>query len=77
MKTEPLEALNKHGYWGFINNCNPVCPHCGETYYVAKNYSYELCEEGEHTIECLECEREYLVSTQINITYNTDTEIPI
>ena len=50
-----------------------ICPYCG--YAMDTCYGYEdfpeLYEEGEHEIECPECEKTYIMET--NISYNYET----
>lgn len=50
-----------------------ICPYCG--YAMDTCYGYEdfpeLYEEGEHEIECPECEKTYIMETNISYDYET------
>lgn len=73
-----LEALKKAQDEGmtlhFYGNANPVCPHCGEIYDVQKHEAYRLYAEGDHDVECGECDKEFVVSTNISTTFSTDDQ---
>ena len=56
----------------FQQEDNPRCLHCGKTYSIAKNESYELYEEGVHFIVCGNCEQEFAVSVHAIFSYSAD-----
>lgn len=50
-----------------------ICPYCGTG--IETNYGYEdfpeLYEEGEHEIDCPECEKTFIMETSISYYYET------
>jgi len=53
---------NEHTYTDEI-----VCPHCGYQF----NDSWELADDGEQEVTCEKCEEDFLLYTNIEITYST------
>lgn len=52
------------------------CPWCGEKY--EPDYCDDadvLYDEGEHELECPECEKRFRVITNISYSYDTDREV--
>ena len=50
-----------------------VCPYCGhamDTCYGYEDFP-ELYEEGEHEIECGECEKTFILETMVSYSYET------
>jgi DNA-directed RNA polymerase subunit M/transcription elongation factor TFIIS len=45
----------------------PVCPHCGD---VIEPTDYTI-SEGDNYLDCDECEKEFWVTTNIEVTYST------
>ena len=70
----PLEALRRDGWMEFFGNRLPKCPHCGAEHEISQSGAYRLYEEGEHSLDCESCEREFTVSTRISHTFSTDTQ---
>lgn len=72
-KQKPYEALkkeNKDGYaLAFAYNKMPKCPHCG---YEFIDLDGEFYEEGEHELDCPDCDLTFDVSTCVEITFSTD-----
>lgn len=50
-------------------NRNPICPNCGRAYLpdVYDNY----LEEEEMTVQCVECDEEFIIKACIKIEYDT------
>lgn len=48
------------------------CPYCGEIYEISDDY--DLYDEGEHEIECSECERKFTVNTNVSYSFDTKKE---
>lgn len=53
-----------------------ICPHCG--YAIPTDLGYEdfpeIYEEGEHELDCPECEKKLILETQISYFYETRKE---
>ncbi len=50
-----------------------VCPYCGhamDTCYGYEDFP-EIYEEGEHEIECGECEKTFILETMVSYSYET------
>jgi len=74
MKQKPYEALkNDDSELGleFVHNKFPKCPHCGYDFNDLTDY-YEIYEEGEHELECPNCDLAFDVSTHVEVTFSTD-----
>lgn len=67
----PLDALNRLLY---IANRLPVCPHCDEEIDVGDNDLYRIYEEGEHQVDCPQCDQPFMVSTRISHSFSTDKQ---
>ena len=74
--TEHCEALNNGDSWNFSNERNPRCPHCGETYDINENESWDLYgdDDTENDIECKSCEKPFRVYTRIEYRFCTDEQ---
>ena len=76
MKQKPYESIKKElkncGHsLEFMHNETPKCPHCGYELPCLTDYS-EIMNDGEHEIECPECDLTFDVSTNVEITFSTD-----
>jgi hypothetical protein len=49
----------------------PVCPHCGYTHKDAWEWDLGPGLEGTSRFDCGECDKEFIVSREVNITYST------
>ena len=49
----------------------PRCPSCDFDIDIRMNELYELCEEGDHDIECPACGCAIRVSTRVTLSYST------
>lgn len=58
-------------YWG---NDNPVCPYCDELIDIGEYDLFHLYEEGEHEIDCPNCEKEVRVYTRVKYSFDTDEQ---
>jgi len=47
------------------------CPDCGETRNPFEGEGHDLYEEGEHSVYCYECDKEFEVSTGISYTFTS------
>lgn len=51
-----------------------ICPYCGEA--LETNLGYEdfpeIYEEGEHELECPECEKKFILNTYISYSWETE-----
>lgn len=68
LKASEHKALD---FWG---NDDPKCPHCGQSINISQHDLGELYEEGEHTIDCPYCEREFQVTTRVSFSFSTDEQ---
>jgi hypothetical protein len=59
------------GYW---RADQPKCPHCGHVCDLSANDWWSLCEEGEHEVECPQCQGEFTVSTHVSYSFSTDAQ---
>ena len=50
---------------------NPVCPHCGGVASDAWEIDFGPCGDGETTITCGHCERDYHCERVVDVTYRT------
>lgn len=50
---------------------NVICPWCGEVQ-EGDIYNYEYYEEGIHEMQCNDCGRKFILTT--NVSYSYDTE---
>lgn len=49
----------------YDNTKNPVCPYCNEIYDAWEDENdYNLFNEEERQIECLDCDKEYIVECE-------------
>jgi len=67
----PLNSKNSFDYWG---NDSPKCPHCDEEIGVGDNDLYRIYEEGEHQVDCPQCDQPFMVSTRISHSFSTDRQ---
>ena len=65
----PLTCENMMDYWG---NSQVKCPFCDREFEPGHQDLNELYEEGEHTFDCPECEKEVTVHTAISHSFSTD-----
>src|ERR1035437_6197215 len=49
----------------------PVCPHCGHEHRDAWEWDFGTGMEGEATFECDHCEKEFVCSREVEVTYST------
>lgn len=53
-----------------------ICPYCG--YAHPTDYGYEdfpeLYEDGEHSIECFNCEKTFVLTTMVSYSWKTEKE---
>jgi len=68
LKREPAGSLE---FWG---NKQPKCPHCGHEVGISKNDLWRLYEEGEHELECPDCEGAFIVWTRVSYSFDTDSQ---
>lgn len=66
-----LEALDREDWTAFLRNTNPRCPHCGQYSEVWSNGEYEVMSDGEHEFECYHCDKPFLVTTIVDISFST------
>lgn len=74
MKQRPYEALkNDNDEFGlaFTHNEKPKCPHCGYVFIDLTDYG-EIYEDGEHELECPDCDLTFDVSTHVEVSFSTD-----
>ena len=50
---------------------DPVCPHCGYKHKNACEWNFGDSMEGENTFECDQCEKEFLCTRNVQVTYST------
>lgn len=67
-----LKALNEGDRLDFLGNDSPKCPHCGRVIDVAASDLYRIYEEGEHEVDCPECDNPFMVSTKVYFSFSTD-----
>jgi hypothetical protein len=60
----------------YESNQNPVCPYCDEIYnaWEDKN-NYNLLSDGKHTINCMGCNKKYIIETEEFKDYSFSTEM--
>lgn len=68
LKAEPAGSLE---FWG---NDHPKCPHCGHDVSISENELWHLYEEGEHDIECPQCDGDFAVYTRVSYSFSTDSQ---
>lgn len=73
---EHCEALNENDQLDFLRENNPRCPHCGATYDVQAHEAWELydTDEGDHDVECGQCEKAFRVAVNCSFTFSTDEQ---
>ena len=49
----------------------PVCPHCGHKHRDSWEWDFGDGMEGEATFECESCEKEFVCSKTVQISYST------
>jgi hypothetical protein len=74
VSTELFKALKEGDSFDFFGNKNPKCPHCGVEIAVDANDWWRLYEEGEHEVECPECDESFSVSTRVSYSFSTDSQ---
>lgn len=47
------------------------CPYCRHTFNPAESDNYEVYQEGEHTVYCGMCDKDFEVSTHIQHTFHS------
>jgi hypothetical protein len=74
--TDKFGALKRseHPWLIFGGNSNPMCPHCGEEISAHDHELWQLFEEGEHDIDCPDCELTFTVSTNVSYSFSTDRQ---
>lgn len=72
--SEKFAALKREGWHGFFATPQPICPHCGTEVDVGGNDLYRLYEEGEHEVSCPHCDDDFVVSTRVSFSFNTDSQ---
>lgn len=72
--TKRLEKLNAGDSFDFRINDNPVCPHCGFVCDIHDLEWWELFEEGDHSVDCPECDLEFLVVSEAKWSFSTDQQ---
>lgn len=62
--------------WEMANNPGEIsntshtrCPHCKHKQYVEPADDYDLLTDGEHDVQCEECDRTYKITTYISIDF--------
>jgi len=45
------------------------CPYCAHTDWVADDY--ELFSDGEHTIQCSNCQKDYTIITHVSVSFES------
>ncbi len=65
----PLTEGNEHIY---RRNYSPLCPYCDFKIGFAKWDLYELYEENDHFVDCPNCEREFILTTEVSFRFSTD-----
>lgn len=58
-------------YWG---NDNPICPFCDKILNISEYDLFFLYEEGEHEIDCPECDHKLIVNTRVKHLFDTDCQ---
>ena len=58
------------GEWDFHHNDAPKCPHCG---YEMQD-AYELGDCSDYERECGNCGRDYLITSEVSVTYSTEVK---
>lgn len=53
---------------------HPVCPHCGHEELDAWEIDFGSGIEGEATITCGNCEREYIAERIVDVSYTTSVK---
>lgn len=48
------------------------CPHCGYVYEI--DDEYYLREDGEHRMQCPDCEKDFIVTTSVSYCFGTSRE---
>ncbi len=69
-----LAALNGDNTMSFWMNPKPKCPHCGADYDIERHEAWGLYEEGDHTIECPDCDLKYKVVSVVSFSFSTDEQ---
>jgi uncharacterized C2H2 Zn-finger protein len=69
-----LTALKAGDTLEFWRNDDPKCPHCGTVVSVSDHELWALYEEGEHEVECPNCDMTFAVSTSIAYSFSTDEQ---
>lgn len=66
----PLRNNNSTTYW---RNEMPLCPHCDHVCDINRLEWYGLydTQEGEHEVECPECEKGFVVSVTCAFSFST------
>lgn len=67
----PLSKDNDHDY---TYNSSPVCPHCDYEICISGDELHPLYEEGEHKIECPDCQSEIKVKSIVTWYFSTDEQ---
>ncbi len=67
----PLRKDNLSDYWACKE---PKCPHCDRSINVSDHELWDLYEEGERSIWCPYCDKEFQVRTSVSYAYSTDNQ---
>lgn len=67
-------TLRRGNAWEYMNNDRPKCPHCDEIYSISDNETWQLYEEGTHTITCKSCRKSFDVVAEATFRYSTDEQ---
>lgn len=55
----------------YLYNTKAVCPHCDYENEIDKEDDFPIRNDDEENMECGNCEKEFIVSASIDITYST------
>lgn len=47
------------------------CPHCGNSFDPSETDYYELYGDGEHTVNCFDCGKDFTVETSVSYTFTS------
>lgn len=70
-----LPNAHREDRLNYMCNLDPICPHCDAEIDVSGCELYQLYDSGEHEITCPECEKTFLVVTEIQHLFSTDKQI--
>ena len=64
-------ALKNEDWFNFCGEEIPRCPHCGKYSDVLSNADYDVMTDGTHEFECYHCEKPFLVTTNVDVSFST------